>query len=154
MRSLDQRNTLRAEMSAAAGGGVTLAMLDGVCRRIRDAGGDLEVWGILREDVYESRFGDGFYLHLRGLALNQNDANRLADLGGVSEFTRWHVRAYRLGLEDGSPVLLVEWRKEEEFSINDFVEILAEISVGAAASLLMTGSGVHRRQPGPHMLSL
>jgi hypothetical protein len=68
--------------------------------------------------------------------------------------TRWHVRAYRVRLRDGAPALTAGWRDEEEFSINDFIEILAEIPADAAASLLLTGDGAKRRAPGPHMLSL
>ena len=153
MRAPDKRGILRIEASAAHGG-VTAAMLATARRRIEDAGGELAVWGVLREDVYETKFGDGFYLHLRGLALNQADAERLAALADASELTRWHVRPYRLGLNDGAPVLVGAWRKEEEFTINDFVETLAEIPAGGRTSMLLAGSGVHRRRPGPDMLSL
>ena len=45
-------------------------MADAVAARIKAAGGDLTVWAVLREDVHETRYGDGFYLHLRGAALN------------------------------------------------------------------------------------
>jgi hypothetical protein len=123
-------------------------------RRIRESGGELPIWGVLREDVYERRFGDGFYLHLRGLALTEADADRLAALESATELTRWHVRPYRLGLKDDAPCLLGTWREEEEFSINDFVEILAEMPPGATASMLLTGSGENGRRPGPHMLAL
>lgn len=146
----DKRDLLRLGES----GGVTAAMLEAACRRIAAAGGELAVWGVLREDVYETQFGDGFYLHLRGLALDAADAGRLAALGGGGDMTRWHVRPYRLRLRDGAPALIAPWRDEEEFSINDLVEILAEIPADAAASMLLTGDGARRRAPGPHMLSL
>ena len=43
-------------------------MAEAVTVRIRQAGGKLVVWAVLREDVYESRYGDRFYLHVRVLA--------------------------------------------------------------------------------------
>jgi hypothetical protein len=59
-----------------------------------------------------------------------------------------------LRLDRDLPCLAGAWRDEEEFSINDLVEILAEISPGGTASALMTGSGVLGRDPGPHMVAL
>ncbi len=61
---------------------ITPAMVESVRQRIKDAGGILTVWAVLNEDVYETQFGDGFYLHVHGLALNSEDAQRLAALGG------------------------------------------------------------------------
>ena len=61
---------------------ITPAMVESVRQRIKDAGGVLTVWAVLHEDVYETQFGDGFYLHVHGLALNSADADRLAALGG------------------------------------------------------------------------
>ncbi|MGH6952420.1 MAG: hypothetical protein ACREH4_16270 [Vitreimonas sp.] len=147
----DKRDLLHRDAGA---GGVAAANLEAACRRICTAGGALAVWGVLREDMYETRLGDGFYLHLRGLALNRTDAERLAALPGHMDLTRWHVRPYQLRLRDGAPALAQAWRAEEEFSINDFVEILAEIPPAGSASMLMVGDGAHRRTPGLHMLSL
>jgi hypothetical protein len=45
-------------------------------------GAGLTVWAVLNEDVYETQFGDGFYLRAHGLALNSADAQKLADLAG------------------------------------------------------------------------
>jgi hypothetical protein len=101
-----------------------------VRRRIKDAGGILTVWAVLHEDVYESKFGDGFYLHLHGAALNSADAQRLADLAGNSEWVKWHVRSYRVGVGNGQPSFLALWRPEEEFTINELVAILCEIPPG------------------------
>lgn len=53
--------------------GITPAMVESVRQRINDAGGTLTVWAVLHEDVYESKFGDGTYLHVHGLALNSAD---------------------------------------------------------------------------------
>src|ERR1700743_1409965 len=79
---------------------ITPAMVEIVRQRIKDAGGTLDVWAVLHEDVYESKFGDGFYLHLHGVALNGADAQRLAEVAGNSEDVKWHVRSYRIGLEN------------------------------------------------------
>ena len=40
-------------------------------------GGPFTVWAVLHEDVYETKHGDGFFLHIHGLALNSEDAHRL-----------------------------------------------------------------------------
>lgn len=131
---------------------ITPAMVEGVRQRIRDASGLLTVWAVLHEDVYETQFGDGFYLHAHGLALNNADAERLAALGGGnSEWVKWHVRSYRLGLENDLPVFTAEWHPEEEFRIGDFVVLLCEIPPGGTASKLLTGTGL--RKDGP-LLSL
>jgi len=127
---------------------ITPAMVESVRQRIRDAGGVLTVWAVLHEDVYESRYGDGTYLHVHGLALNSADAHRLADLaGGDSEWVKWHVRSYRLGLENELPVFTTPWRVDEEFRIGDFVELLCEIPPGGTASRLLTGTGQRRDGP-------
>ena len=123
------------------------AMVETVRQRIKDAGGILTVWAVLNEDVYETRFGDGFYLHAHGLALDSADAQRLADLAGNSEWVKWHVRSYRLGLDNDLPSFLALWRPEEEFTISQFVAILCEIPPGGTASKLHTGSG--HRKDGP-----
>ncbi len=119
-------------------------MVETVRQRIKDAGGILTVWAVLNEDVYETRFGDGFYLHVSGIALDSADAQRLADLAGSSEWEKWHVRSYRLGLENDLPSFLALWRPEEEFRIGDFVVLLCEIPPGGTASKLLTGTG-HRK---------
>ena len=126
---------------------ITPAMVDAVRQRIKDAGGILTVWAVLHEDVHETKFGDGFYLHVHGAALNGKDAQRLADLAGNSEGVKWHVRSYRLGLENDLPAFLALWRPEEEFRIGDFVELLCEIPPGGTASKLLTGTG--HRKDGP-----
>ena len=120
--------------------------------RIKDAGGTLTVWAVLHEDVYETQFGDGFYLHAHGLALNSADAERLTALGGGDKtLEKWHVRSYRLALENDLPIFTEPWRHEEEFRIGDFVVLLCEIPPGGTASKLLTGTGL--RKDGP-LLSL
>ena len=49
---------------------ITPAKVEIVQQRIKDAGVFLTVWAVLHEDVYETRFGDGFYLHVSGIAMN------------------------------------------------------------------------------------
>jgi hypothetical protein len=126
---------------------ITQAMVDSVRQRIKDAGGILTVWAVLNEDVYETQFGDGFYLHAHGLALNSADAQRLADLAGNSEWVKWHVRSYRLGLENDLLVFTASWHPEEEFRIGDFVVLLCEIPPGGTASKLLTGTGLRKDGP-------
>jgi hypothetical protein len=126
---------------------ITSAMAEAVRQRIEDAGGKLVVWAVLHEDVYETRYGDGFYLHVHGLALNSKDAHTLAECAGNSEWVKWHVKGYELGLENGQPAFLRDWPKEEEFSIGHFVATLAEIPPGQTSSKLLTGTG--RREDGP-----
>jgi hypothetical protein len=129
-------------------------MVEAVCKRIRDAGGILSVWAVLDEDTYETDLGDGFYIHARGIALNEIDATRLAALAEPAPQQEWHVRNYCLELRDGLPSFVVKLRTEEEFTINQFVEILHEIPLGAEASRLNVSGGSLPRTPGAHMLEL
>ena len=153
MPSDDKRNMLRIGPPEHSGETeITPAMIESVLKIINDAGGILTVWAVLHEDVYESRYGDGTYLHLHGIALNSADTHRLAALaGGYSEWVKWHVRSYRIGLKDNAPVFTALWRPEEEFRIGDLVAILCEIPPGGTASKLLTGTGL--RKDGP-LLSL
>ncbi len=64
---------------------------------------------------------------------------------------KWHVRSYRIGLENDLPVFTGLGRAEEEFTIGDFVALLCEIPPGGTASKLLTGTGL--RKDGP-LLSL
>jgi len=149
----DDRNILKVGPTPHPGQvEITPAMVESVRQRIKDAGSVLTVWAVLHEDVYETQFGDGFYLHAHGLALNSADADRLAALGGDDKkLEKWHVRSDRLGLENDQPVFTQEWRVEEEFRIGDFVVLLCEIPPGGTASKLLAGTGL--RKDGP-LLSL
>jgi hypothetical protein len=148
MSSDDERNILHVGLPARPGDPeITPAMADAVRQRIEDAGGTLTVWAVLHEDVYETRLGDGFFLHVRAIALNGDDARELAALAGDSEWVKWHVKSYRLGLKDGLPAFLAARPESDEFRIGDFVAILSEIPPGGTASKLQTGTG--RREDGP-----
>jgi hypothetical protein len=152
MPTQDERNILHIGAPQREGDPeITPAMADAVAARIREAGGTLTVWAVLHEDVYETQSGDGFYLHVRGIALNSEDAHRLADLAGDSKWTKWHVKGYQLGLANGLPAFLRSRLESDEFTIGDFVMILGEIPRGGTTSKLHTGTG--RRSDGP-LLSL
>jgi hypothetical protein len=127
MQFAEERNILRIGPPAQPGETeITPAMVDELHQRIRDAGGILNVWTVLFEDVYESKFGDGFYLYLRGIALNSADAHGLAALaGGDTEHEKWHVRSYRLALKDDAPVFTALWRPEERFTNQRYHRTLA-----------------------------
>ena len=100
MPSTDTRNNLRIGPPFRFGDPpVTSTMVQAVRTRIAAAGGTLTIWAVLHEDIYETTFGDGFYLHVRGIALNRADAGRLAALPPDEQFSRWHVKAYVLGLK-------------------------------------------------------
>jgi hypothetical protein len=129
------------------GAGITPAMVETVRQVIEDARGTLTVWAVLHEDVYETRLGDGFFLHVKAIALNGDDARQLAALAGDSEWVKWHVKSYRLGLKDGQPAFMAARPESDEFCIGDFVAIIAEIPPGGTASKLHTGTG--RRADGP-----
>jgi len=125
-------NRLAAEVSAAH-------MLEAARDRIEREGGRLTVWAILQEDDYETMLGDGFFLHVHGIALNEGDAIRLAVLAGRDGYVRWHIRPYEIGIENGAPALLAPTKPEEEFKIGDIVALLAEIAPGVTASKLYIG---------------
>jgi hypothetical protein len=119
----------------------TAHILEVARNRIQREGGRLIVWAVLQEDRYETICGDGFYLHVHGIALNEADAKRLAGLGERDGYVRWHMRPYERGLKDGAPAFLLPLRPEEEFKISDIVALLGEIAPGATASKLYTGTG-------------
>ncbi len=144
----DERNILKIGPDKRANyDEITPAMVDAVRQRIADAGGALVAWAVLHEDTYETKYGDGYYRHVKGIALNSIDAQRLGDMAGNSEHAQWTVKGYRLVLENGMPAFARPWTEAEEFTIGDFVAILAEIPQGATASRLHTGTG--RRKDGP-----
>lgn len=144
----DERNVLHVGPPARSGKPeITPGMVEAVRQRIKDAGGVLTVWAVLREDLYETRLGDGFYLHVKGIALYGDDALQLSALAGDSEWTKWHVKSYRLGLNNDMPAFLAARPDSDEFRIDDFVAILSEIPPGGTASKLHTGTG--RREDGP-----
>jgi hypothetical protein len=117
----------------------TAHMLEAARDRIRQVGDRLTVWAILQEDRYEMTLGNGFYLHVQGIALNEADAKRLADLAPRDGDYRWHIRDYEIGLEEGAPAFLAPLEVEEEFKIADIIALLTEIGPSATTSRLYTG---------------
>ena len=118
--------------------------------RISDAGGRLQVWAVLHEDTYETAFGDGFYLHLRGVALDEPGAGRLAALGAAEGHStdRWHVREYSLTLRDGMPFIDGSHTIADEWTINDFIRLVGEIEEGQSTSSLAVSDDRRLRLPG------
>ncbi len=152
--SYKNRNILQvAEDGDGSGTGVTPEMVHQARDRILAAGGILDIWCVLQEDTYETSLGDGFYLFFGGIALNEDDAQRLAELDANQQWYRWHIRRRKLGLVADAPAFLDEWPFEELFTIADVVAILAEIPPGGSVSRLLTGSGWKGRS-GPDMLAL
>ena len=149
MSGTDERNILHIGPATWPRREITPAMAESVRQRIANAGGTLTVWAVLHEDVYETRLGDGFYLHVRAVALNGDDARTLAALAGDSEWVKWHVKSYALGLKDGMPAFLTTRPESDEFRIGDFVALLSEIPPDGTASRLNTGKGP--RQEGPYI---
>jgi hypothetical protein len=155
----DERNILRIGPPARPGEAeVTPAIVEAVRQLLKGAGGILTVWLVLHEDLYDSpSYRDdesdiSVHLAIRGIALNSVDAERLSALDQPrSQFTKWHIKGYRLGLKDNVPLILRAWSEDERFTINDVVELLCEIPPGGTASKLHTGSGW--RKDGP-LLSL
>lgn len=159
---------------------ITPAMADAVRRRIEVAGGNLTLWAVLHDDLYDSPVysdeddpGD-IAMSLRGVALNSADAQRLAALGPTSQFSRWVVKEYRLGLAGHLPVIVmpadlgsvtfegVDRASDEElarlraivdsvpimyFTMNELVAILCEIPPDGTASKLHTSSGWRKAGP-------
>lgn len=154
VKATDKRNVLLVDSSDSATQAVTPEMVEVVSERIRRAGGVLSVSAVLNEDTNETDLGDGFYLHVCGIALNETDATRLSSLAKPSPQQEWHVRNYCLELLEGVPSFVAKLLTEEEFTINDFVGILYEIPAGAGASRLNVSRGSLPRTPGKHMLEL
>jgi hypothetical protein len=151
----DGRNTLRRSWLAwLRGAGVSAAEVARVRRRIADGGGALALWAVLREDIYETAFGDGRVQQLRGLALSPCDAERLVALAPDALGVVWQVKPYVLELRDGAPRLREAWPESERFTLSDVVAILAEIPDHGTASALLVGSGERGRKPGPNLLHL
>ncbi len=143
----DERNILYVGPPSRPGDPeLTPAMVEAVVARIRDAG-ILSICAVLREDVYETRYGDGEYLYLRGVTFKTTDAWALADLAGKDEWVKWHVKAYQLQLENDLPSFRRPWSLRDRFTLNDMVAMVAEIPPGGRASKLHTGTG--RREDGP-----
>ncbi len=145
----DERNILKIGPAEWPRREITPLMVEAVRQRIKDAGGTLTVWAVLHEDKWETSFGDGFYLHVHGVALNGDDARQLAALATNTEWDKWHVKIYKLGLNNDVPAFLTTRPDSDEFWIADFVVLLAEIPPGGTASRLNLGKRL--REEGPYV---
>ena len=144
-----RRNIVRtAELSEQA--------LTATQHRILDAGGRLQVWAVLHEDTYETAFGDGLYLHIGGVALDEPSARRLAALGTAEGHPtdRWHVRECSLTLQDGMPFVDGSHTIADEWTINDFIRLIGEISGSQSASSLVLSDDRRLRLPDDRTLRL
>ena len=57
--------------------------------------GPLTVWAVLREDTYETIFGDGYYAYVAFAYLSEDSAMHTA-ANTPEEWIEWHVRRYEL----------------------------------------------------------
>ena len=70
--------------------------------------GPRTVWAVLREDTYETSFGDGYYSYVEAVYAAEEDALRFTSEHASEPWIRWHVRCYHLRLERGSPAVSPE----------------------------------------------
>jgi hypothetical protein len=63
------------------------------------------VWGVLREDSYETAFGDGYYAYLEAAFDTQEGAVAFAT-DNQERSVNWHIREYELRLVNGEPVVV------------------------------------------------
>jgi hypothetical protein len=68
-------------------------------------GGQRTVLGVLREDTYETVFGDGYYAYLSAVFDTKDEAVAFAADNKEHSVT-WHIRQYDLRLVDGEPVVI------------------------------------------------
>jgi hypothetical protein len=94
-------------------------------KRIMEAGGVLTVWGVLREDAYETPLGDGYYAYLHAVTLDEAEAHRLAETLD-EHMVNWHLRRYDLSLANGMPVLITESRQFEPVELATIAAALVD----------------------------
>ena len=68
-------------------------------------GGRRTVWGVLREDSYETAFGDGYYAYLEA-AFDTREAAAEFIADNPEPQYNWHIREYELRLIGGEPVVI------------------------------------------------
>lgn len=66
------------------------------------------VWAVLREDTYETVFGDGYYAYVEAVYEAEEDALRFTSKHASEPSFRWHLRCFHLRLERGSPAVSPE----------------------------------------------
>ncbi|KQY95032.1 hypothetical protein [Brevundimonas sp. Root608] len=79
------------------------------------------VWATLREDTYETLFGDGYYAYL-----DKVFDSPIAALGRSNEprgdWVKLHVRRYEISVSSKQPVLSPEPSESEPVTVKDVVE--------------------------------
>jgi hypothetical protein len=73
--------------------------------RERLKAGPLTVWATVREDVYETTFGDGYYAYVERVFLKPSGAAAAVEAADEEPMTRWHIRRYDL-LADSDQIQL------------------------------------------------
>ena len=65
----------------------------------------LRVFAVLREDLYETRFGDGWYVYLECAFLSPEEADRYKSTldGDAAVYHAYHVVEWRFAIVDGNP---------------------------------------------------
>jgi len=87
-------------LSADAGADAHLALRLDLEKR-----GPRTLWGVLREDTYETAFGDGYYAYLEAAFDTREEAD-LFIVDNPERLINWHLRRYELRLIDGEPVVI------------------------------------------------
>lgn len=80
-------------------------------------GGHRAVWGVLREDGYETSFGDGYYAYLEAVFASEDDAKKFA-AENPQHMINWHIRKYEIGLINGEPALLTKPTEREPVNLD------------------------------------
>ena len=74
--------------------------------RLESLGGEIDVWGVLKEDAYETTLGDGYYAYLEAAFDTKGEADAFIS-DNAEHMIRWHLRRYTIRLVDGEPTLIV-----------------------------------------------
>lgn len=94
-------------------------------RETLDAGAALTVWGVLREDTYETGLGDGYYAYLERAFVNEVDAEAFAATT-QEHMIRWHVRRYVLSRSGEEVIISPEPTRTEPVRASDVLAMLAQ----------------------------
>lgn len=82
--------------------------------------GPTVIWAVLKEDSYETVFGDGYYAYVDSVHLSEADAE-LAISAATEDGMKWHVRRYELAW-NGAPTISPEPTPSEPTSIAAIAE--------------------------------
>lgn len=86
------------------------------------------VWATLREDTYETLFGDGYYAYLDKVFDSPVAAlGRSNEPGG--DWVKLHVRRYEISVSNGQPVLAPEPSESEPVAVKAVVEKMLQAGI-------------------------